>query len=318
MDVQIVAVAGLGLLGRGIAACLLAHGFRVVGFTRRPSTHADAREYISRAIQDLIERAGFPGALTAEWPDRYTPVDDCERFSPCDLVIESIVEDPAAKGEIFDRIEAVIRPEVPVASNTSSLPITTLARDRKHPERFVGMHWAEPAHATRFMELIRGEQTSDAAFEAVVELARKIGKEPSLVEKELPGFIANRIGYALYREALHLLASGVADAETIDRSVRNALGLWSTVCGPFRWMDLTGGPALYGRAQKRVWPTLSNAAEVPKLLEDLIESDARGIANGRGFYEYTEDEARRWEDLYREHAWTVCQLMDKYFPRSDP
>lgn len=316
MDIQTVAVAGLGFLGRGIAACLLAHGFQVIGFTRRSSTHAEARRSISQAIEELIERAGFPGTLAHQWPDRYTPVEDCQRFAPCDLVIESVVEDPAAKGEVFDRIEAAIRPEVPVASNTSALPITTLARGRKHPERFVGMHWAEPAHATRFMELIRGEQTSDDAFQTVAELARRIGKEPSLVENDLPGFIANRIGYAMYREALHLLASGVADAETIDRSVRNALGLWSTVCGPFRWMDLSGGPALYGPAQKRVWPTLNNAAEVPELLEDLIETDARGIANGRGFYEYTEDEARRWEELYREHAWTVGQLLDKYFPRA--
>jgi len=317
MDVQIVGVAGLGLLGRGIAACLLAHGFRVIGFTRRPSTRADARRYISEAIRDLIDRAGFPEALADEWPDRYTPVDTCERFAPCDFVIESIVEDPVAKREIFDQIEAVIRPEVPVASNTSSLPITTLAHDRKHPERFVGMHWAEPAHATRFMELIRGERTSDAVFRAAAQLARRIGKEPSLMEKELPGFIVNRIGYAMYREALHLLASGVADVETIDRSCRNALGMWAALCGPFRWIDLTGGPALYGRAQQRVWPTLSNATEIPGVLEDLIESDARGIANGRGFYRYSEEEAKRWEELYREHVWTVRELMNKYCPPDD-
>lgn len=318
MDVQIVAVAGLGLLGRGIAACLLAHGFRVIGFTRRATTHATARKYVVQAIQDLIDRAGFPEELAAEWPDRYTPVDSCGRFAPCDFVIESIVEDAAAKRELFDEIEAVIRPDVPVASNTSALPITALARDRRHPERFVGMHWAEPAHATRFMEVIRGEQTSDAVFRATAELARRIGKEPSLVQKELPGFIINRIGYAMYREALHLLASGVADMETIDRSVRNALGFWATLCGPFRWIDLTGGPALYGRTQKRVWPTLNNATEIPKILEDLIESDARGIANGRGFYQYTEEEARRWEELVREHAWTVRELMNQYFPPDDP
>jgi 3-hydroxybutyryl-CoA dehydrogenase len=314
MRISIIAVAGLGLLGRGIAACLLAHGFRVMGFTRTPATHDSARDSIDQAIRELIDRAGFPAALADEWPGRYVPVDTCAELAACDFVIESIAEDPAAKSALFDRIEAVVRPEVPVASNTSALPISALQRDRRHPERFVGMHWAEPAHVTRFMELIRGEQTSDEALDAAAVLARQIGKEPSVVQRELPGFIVNRIGYAMYREALHLLATGVADVETIDRSCRNAFGMWATLCGPFRWIDLTGGPALYGQTQKRVWPTLSNAAQIPELLEQLLESDARGVANGRGFYDYTEDEAHRWEELYREHAWRVRALMNEYFP----
>jgi len=183
-----------------------------------------------------------------------------------------------------------------------------------HKERFIGMHWAEPAHATRFLEIIRGEQTSDEAFETAADLARRIGKEPSMVEKDVPAFIVNRIGYAMYREALNVLEMGVADVETIDRSVRNALGLWATMCGPFRWMDLTGGPALYGKAIEGVLPSLSNATELPKTMQDLREADAWGIANGRGFYQYTEEEARRWEELFRRHAWTVREVMNEYFP----
>ena len=135
-----------------------------------------------------------------------------------------------------------------------------------------------------------------------------------MVEKDVPAFIVNRIGYAMYREAVNVLEMGVADVETIDRSVRNALGLWATMCGPFRWMDLTGGPALYGKAIEGVLPSLSNATELPKTLQDLREADARGIANGHGFYEYTEEETQRWEALLRRHAWTVRELMNEYFP----
>jgi 3-hydroxybutyryl-CoA dehydrogenase len=164
------------------------------------------------------------------------------------------------------------------------------------------------------MELVRGEKTSDATLETTAELARRIGKDPALVQKDIPAFIVNRLGYAMYREALHLLESGVADVETIDRSFRNALGLWANLCGPFRWMDISGGPALYGRTQQRVWPTLSNATEIPKLLEDLIESNALGVTNGRGFYQYTEDEGRQWAELYLQHAWTIRDLMNKYSP----
>jgi 3-hydroxybutyryl-CoA dehydrogenase len=309
-----IGVAGLGLLGRGIAACFLGHGFRVVAFTRRRSTHDEARQYIARAIRDLVDEAGFPASLVDEWPRRFTAVDSCEAFAGCDFVVESVVEDVAAKRQMFEELEAVVRPEVPIASNTSALPVTGLQEGRKHPERFLGMHWAEPAHVTRFMELVRGEKTSDAVLRAAAELARAIGKEPSLVEKDVPAFIVNRLGYALYREALNLLELGVADVETIDRSCRNALGLWATLCGPFRWIDLTGGPTLYARAIKGVLPSLSNATELTERMKQLARSDARGIANGRGFYEYTEEEAARWEDLFRRHAWTVRKLQNEYFP----
>ncbi|MHC4405149.1 MAG: 3-hydroxyacyl-CoA dehydrogenase family protein [Planctomycetota bacterium] len=318
MNLQKIGIAGLGLLGRGIAACFLGHGFRVIGFTRRASTHEQARRYIGVAVGDLVNRAGFPASLAEEWPERYEAVVDCDRFADCDFVIESVVEDMAAKQQLFDRIEAVVRPGVPIASNTSALPVTRLQKGRKHPERFLGMHWAEPAHVTRFMELIRGEQTSNAAFQTALRLARAIGKEPAAVEKDVPAFIVNRLGYALYREALNLLELGVADVETIDRSCRNALGLWATLCGPFRWIDISGGPALYARAVEPVLRTLSNATELTERMKALARDDAKGILNGRGFYRYTEEEALRWERLYREHAWNVRKLVDEYFPLQPP
>jgi 3-hydroxybutyryl-CoA dehydrogenase len=309
-----IGVAGLGLLGRGIAACLLGHGFRVIAFTRQESTHTEARKYIARAIGDLIQRAGFPASLAHEWLERFVPVRSCEPLAECEFLIESVLEDIAAKHELYDQIESLVGPAVPIASNTSALPISRLQQGRRHPERILGMHWAEPAHATRFMEIVRGEQTSDAAIAAAVNLAKSIGKEPSLVMKDVPAFIVNRLGYAMYREALNLLEMGVADVETIDRSCRNALGLWATMCGPFRWIDLTGGPALYAKAMAGVLPTLSNAAQLGEPMQGLADADARGIANRRGFYEYTDEEARRWEELLREHAWTVRELMNKYFP----
>ncbi len=318
MQTQTIGVAGLGLLGRGIAACLLGHGFRLIAFTRRQETHDEAREYIARAIKDLIERAGFAPELSHQWPDRYEPVTSLEAFKPVGFMIESVVEDIEVKQDVFDQLEAVLGSDVPIASNTSALPITHLQRGRKHPERFLGMHWAEPAHATRFMELIRGELTSDETFEAAVAMAKAIGKEPSLVQKDVPAFIINRMGYAMYREALNILEMGVADVETIDRSARNVFGLWATICGPFRWMDLTGGPALYGQAMRGVLPSLSNATELPKTLQGLVDAGAKGMADGHGFYEYTPEEAHQWEELFLKHAWTVRELLNEYFPLEQP
>ncbi|NOZ41092.1 MAG: 3-hydroxyacyl-CoA dehydrogenase family protein [Planctomycetes bacterium] len=308
-----VAVVGLGLLGRGIATCLLGNGFRVIGYDRSSESHAVARRYIEQGIGELIEHANFDPSLKQTWKDRYQEPQCFDDFQPCDFVIESIVEDAQIKQEVYEQIEKVIGPAVPIASNTSAIPITQLQKTCKHPERFLGMHWAEPAHATRFLELIRGPQTSDETVEVAVSLARRCGKDPVVLAKDSPGFIVNRLAYAMYREALQLVEEGVADVETIDRSFRNACGLWATMCGPFRWMDLTGGPALYAKAMKPVLPTLNNATELPETMRRLAENNAQGIRNGQ-VYDYTPEQAEQAEALFRKHAWNVRRLMDEYFP----
>jgi 3-hydroxybutyryl-CoA dehydrogenase len=317
MNPQRVGLVGLGLLGRGITACFLGHGFEVVAFARNEQTHAAVREHVEQMMDELVDLGSFDAGLRQSWPARYFPTTDYAALCDCSFVVESVLEDIAIKHEVFDRIEAEVSATTIIASNSSAIPITQLQQRRQHPERFLAMHWAEPAHATRFMEIIRGEKTSEATIQTTLALARRLGKEPSLLRKEIPGFIANRIGYAMYREALGLLDSGVADAETIDRSVRNALGLWATVCGPLRWIDLTGGPELYAKAVQHVLPTLNNSTELPPVLKKLAETGARGIVNGHGFYNYTPEEARRWEELYRRHAWRVAQMQNEYFPVKD-
>jgi 3-hydroxybutyryl-CoA dehydrogenase len=312
-----VGVVGLGLLGRGIAACFVGHGFDVVAVERDGPQRDGARREVARMVEELDGLAGPDPDLRGGRPSRFTDSAGFEALRGCSFVVESVTEDATAKDEVFDRIEAVVGPSTVIASNTSSIPITRLQSGRAHPGRFVGMHWADPAHATRFLELVRGEQTSEEALRAAAELARRLGKDVSLCRQDLPGFIANRIGYAMYREALHLLDSGVADADTIDRSVRNALGLWATVCGPFRWIDISGGPALYARAMGHVLPTLSKADDLSPTLRELADRGARGTENGRGFFEYSEEEARRWRELYRRHAWRVSRMQDEYFPARD-
>jgi 3-hydroxyacyl-CoA dehydrogenase len=182
VSVQTVGIAGLGLLGRGIATCLLSRGFRVIGYTL-PETRDEARRHISHAIDDLVTRGGFPPALREEWSTRYVEAASIADLAPSDFVIESIFEDLDAKQRLFEEIEAVVGATVPIASNTSALPITALQRGRKHRERFIGTHWAEPCHLTRFLEVIRGEQTNDATADAAMDLARRAGKDPCLVRK---------------------------------------------------------------------------------------------------------------------------------------
>lgn len=314
MDGESIGVVGLGFLGRGIATCLLAHGFRVVGYTTGDNEYQVAREYIAQGIDELIERASFSPSLREEWPARFREAQAFADFSECEFVIESVFEDLGVKQGVFDELEAVLPDSTPIGSNTSAIPISLLQKGRKSPARFLGMHFAEPAYATRFLELIKGDQTSDRVLRIAQDLGLRNGKEPSIVQQDIPGFIANRLGYAMYREAIHLLETGVADPETIDRAFRNACGLWATLCGPFRWIDITGGPALYARAMQRVLPTLSTTGELPKTLQTMLAENRRGVIDGKGFYEYEPGDAKRWETLLHEHAWEVWRLQQRYYP----
>jgi 3-hydroxybutyryl-CoA dehydrogenase len=308
-----IGVAGLGLLGRGIAACLISRGFRVVGFTRPASGLESRRQYIQTALDELVEHEIVSPKMAADWRHRYVEVDSVAGFSNCDFVIESIFEDFDAKCALFKDIEEVIGRNVPLATNTSALPITLLQKNLAHPNRFIGMHWAEPCHVTRFMEIIRGEQTDDATADAAMRLARSLRKDPALVRKDINGFIINRIGYAMYREAFYLLENGIADIETIDRVFRNVIGLWGTVAGPFRWMDLTGLKG-YAAAMETMLPTLSTDSSVPRLMRDLVSKGHNGIFTGRGFYEYTPQEAEFWQKLYHDQVWAITQFHERHFP----
>jgi 3-hydroxybutyryl-CoA dehydrogenase len=314
MNTQTIGVIGMGLLGRGITGCLLAHGMRVVAFDRSAHELASARMEIARAIEELISHGITSPALRDEWAQNLVEARSLSDLAHCDFLIESITESLESKTALYVLLEEILAPETIIASNTSALPISTLQHGLKNPERLVGMHWAEPAHATRFLELIRGEATSDATLQAAFDLALRLGKDPCIVRQDIPGFLANRLGYALYREACHLLATGVADAETIDRSFRNSFGLWAGVCGPLRWIDLTGGPALYGKAMAGVLPTLSNATTVPEPLATMMHEGLSGARGGLGFHSYTEEEAQRWEKIYRDQVWRMHAVAEEVFP----
>jgi 3-hydroxybutyryl-CoA dehydrogenase len=304
MDEPLIGVAGLGLLGRGIVTSLLSHGFRVIALEPSADVQTDARQYVKTGVEELVTRGGMSESLLREWQRRYIVTTDVADLAPCAFVVESIFEDPQAKRALYDQLERIVGPAVPIASNTSALPISALQKDRLHPQRFIGMHWAMPSHLTRFLEVIRGEQTDDQTVQQTLALGRRAGKDPSLVQKDVEGFIVNRMAYAAYREALWLLENGVADVETIDRSIRNARSVWANIAGPFRWMDMSG-LAGYAAVMERLFPKLSNQTAVPKVMRNLIDSGAKGMANGRGFYEYTPEEVERWRKLLIENVWRV-------------
>ncbi len=307
-----IAVIGTGLLGRGICACLLGAEIQVVAVDRNASQLASARIAIAAMIADLHSHGVCSQETFLRWESRYTESQNFEAIKDCDFVIECVSEDLKIKTAVIQQIEGNIRPTTIICSNTSSIPITQMQGFMTHPSRFLGMHWAGPAHNTRFIELIRGKSTSDACFQATNALSLRIGKDPCLCQKDVPAFIVNRLAYSMYREALNLLESGVADCETIDRAVRNSIGLWASFCGPFRWIDISGGPQLYASVMERVFPTLNNTASLPQPIADLVQAGAHGTNSGKGFYNYSPEDADLWNKRFEEHVWHMTRLGDEY------
>ncbi len=305
-----VGTVGLGLMGSSIATCILAAGHEVTSLVKSLDEAAPARERILNHLQQL-----YGEGLLKENPHRVIRnlaiTDDVALLKHSEVVIESVPEDASEKKSVYRKLESVLSPEAIIGSNTSAIPVSVLQDGLKYPGRFFGIHWGEPAHITRFMEVICGRKSDLMQAQKIMDLANTWNKEPSLLKKDIRGFITNRIMYAMLREAFNLVEHGYATVEDVDRSLRNDLGYWITFAGPFRFMDLTGIPA-YLAVMKDLFPELDNTGKTPALIERLVSAGAKGVSNAHGFYPYTDESARKWEKLFVEFSYDIRKLAEKY------
>ena len=305
-----IGTVGLGLMGSSIATCILAAGHAVTSLVKTMDQVEEARQRIFGYLEELrLEN------MLTEDPDlvlgRLIITDDVSLLEGIEVVIESITESVEEKKAVYRRLETVLSPTAIIGSNTSAIPVSILQEGLKYPERLLGIHWAEPAHITRFMEVICGNQSELSFAQTIVALAESWGKEPSLLKKDIRGFITNRIMYAMLREAFSLVDKGYATVEDVDRSLRNDLGYWITFAGPFRFMDLTGIPA-YLTVMKDLFPDLDNTAETPALIERMVKAGGLGVSNAQGFYPYTPESAENWEKNFIEFSYEIRKLAEKY------
>jgi len=306
-----IGTVGLGLMGSSIATCILAAGHTVTSLVKTLDQAEEARQRILGYLEELEEEGMLLSGKPKEVLERLTITDDVALLKDHEVVIESIIESVEEKRSVYRRLETVLSPTAIIGSNTSAIPVTVLQEGLQHPERVLGIHWAEPAHITRFMEVICGDQSELRFAETIVSLAGSWGKEPSLLRKDIRGFITNRIMYAMLREAFHLVEKGYATVEDVDRSLRNDLGYWITFAGPFRFMDLTGIPA-YRTVMKDLFPDLDNSTTTPALMEKLVADGALGVSNAQGFYPYTPESAEHWEKTFIEFSYDIRKLAEKY------
>jgi len=205
-----------------------------------------------------------------------------------DFVIEAVPEKLELKHEVFKQFEQAVGSDTVLASNTSGIPITKIAEVCEHPGRVVGMHWSNPPHLIPMIEVIPGEQTSQETVDAAAELVRRVGYHP-VQEREVPGFVENRILYAILRECLDLVDRGIISPEGLDLNVRWGIGYKLAVIGPMELLDMAGLD-IYNAVGSYLNKDLSTSGDVSSTIREKIEEGRLGMKTGGGIYDYTPEQ----------------------------
>ncbi len=310
-----VAVVGLGLMGSSIIAALLMSEHKVVALAPIPQDMEGAMERIRLQLVHC-EETGLLANSVDSYLAKLTITQRYEDLKFCKLVLECVTEIQDIKKQVYDKIAANVSNETIIASNTSAIPISTLQKLVPQPSRFLGIHWAEPAYLTRFLEITCGEETDLQNAQWVQEISHLWNKEPTLLKKDIRGFITNRLMYAVYREGLDLIHKGEASMEDVDKAFRYDAGSWMTLMGIFRRMDYLGLEDSLA-ILKNIYPKLCNSETVPAVMLDMVKKEARGIHNLKGLFPYSEEEAKEWEQAFEKFNQDIFKLAAEY-PSSLP
>ena len=285
-EIKQIVVVGAGNMGEGIAQSFAQAGKNVKVLSRRRETLDKCLQQIDTNLRlfdefQLLEEA--PEVIKARIT--YVPMAELsEAIRGCHFIVETIPEVLADKKELFGKLDSC-DPDVILASNTSSITITTLTEDMKTASRVVGTHYFNPAHIMPLVEIHRGKYTSDKVVETTRDLMLQVGKKPILIKREIPGFIVNRIQGAIFREIGYLLDEGVATHEDMDIAAKAMYGFRLSCIGPMEADDMIGLDTS-ARVSANLFKTLTNRTEPSSTLLDKVNKGELGIKTGKGWYDY--------------------------------
>ena len=270
-----ISIIGAGLMGHGIAQVFALAGHLVRVYDPQYEALTSLRSRIAQNLEDL--------GLDTSTVKNVCPVDDlAECVAGSDVVFEAGPENLEFKQKLFERLELFAPKHALLASNTSVIPITAIMQGVKSSHRAMGTHWWNPPYLVPLVEVIKTPQTDGARAQQMFDLLSEVGKTPAMVEKDVPGFIGNRLQHALWREAIALVADGVCDAETIDTVVKASFGRRLPVLGPLENADLVG-IELTLAIHETVLPAINHDAGPSPYLQMLIDSGKTGMKSGEGF-----------------------------------
>jgi 3-hydroxybutyryl-CoA dehydrogenase len=284
-EVKQVAIIGNGLMGQGIAQVFARAGKQVTLIGRNPESLARATAVIRRNVDAFVER----GLATADDADalfaRIVTSADISAAASADHVIEAVPAVRELQVEIFGQLDRLCPPDI-VLGSTSGQPISLMTAAMKHPDRAVAMHFIYPAQLIPIVEVCGGPQTSAATVQFAVDILKAVGQTPALMNKEVDGFIINRLQFAVLREAWSMWANGIASAEAIDTSFKLSLGRRYSVTGPIESAEL-GGLDIMHKFAEFLLPDLDTSEAPPAAIAGLVKAGSFGLKSGKGVYDWS-------------------------------
>lgn len=314
-EIRIISVLGAGIMGHGIAQAFLMGGYPVRLYDIKDSILETARAHIQKNMEMFAQEGLLEPAEVRPAMERLTTTTDlAQAVEKADFIVEAAPEDISLKQGLFARVEELCPTRAIIATNTSSLTLTEIGKNVKDKSRLVVTHWFNPPHIVPTVEVVRGPQTTQETMDTAVALLERIRKMPVRIQKELPGFLVNRIQTALIREVWDLYARGVASAEDIDKAIKGSIGFRLASIGPLLTADL-GGLDLWLKVYDNLASKISSSTDAPQVVRDLVAHGNYGIKSGRGFYDYTVDfsKAELDEAVRRRDREFLKRLKEQYW-----
>ena len=286
-DIKTICNLGTGSMGYGTALVFARKGYNVRMFGRSDASIERGFTSIRAALATLREYGIVSEDETAATLSRITGVTTlADAAKGADFVIESVAEDLAVKRDVYAMMDELCEPHVIFATDTSGLSPTAIAQFIRRKDRFVVTHFWNPPHLIPLVEVVPGRGTSDETMATTMRLMERIGKKPIPLRREAPGFIGNRLQFALLREAMYIVEEGIASKEAVDATVRYSMGRRLGVTGPLESADL-GGLDVFNNISKYLMPDLCATHDVSKLMTTTVEKGDLGAKTGTGFYKWT-------------------------------